>query len=242
MAAVCVLANSASAAEVTGCNTKFGPENQYSGYLVQPEGAGPFPGIVVIHEWWGINENIRAQADRLAREGYVALAVDLFGKTTTDPNEAMKMVKGLDQHKATAELVAAANYLRSLKQVRADRVGSIGWCFGGRQSLMLALADPKLAAAVIYYGSPVTDAEQLKRIKAPLLGIYGEADKSIPMEQVKEFDKALTEAGVRHEIHTYPGAGHAFANPTRSDAYKPEAASDAWKKTTAFLERYLKAK
>jgi len=237
---ILALATVSAQAEIGATHINFGPESQYTGYLVRPAGAGPFPGIIVIHEWWGINDNIRNEARKLAEAGYVALAVDLFGKTTTDSQEAMKMVQGLDQKAATAQLLAAVHYLRSHPYVNPDRIGSIGWCFGGAQSLNLAINDPKLAAAVVYYGKPVTDPEQLTRIHAAILGIYGEADQSIPMTSVREFQKALAEANVSAEFHTYPGAGHAFANPSGGERYKPDAAKDAWAKTLAFLNTRLK--
>lgn len=233
------VASGAVSADIQSSTIRFGPNNQYSGYLVKPVGDGPFPGLVVIHEWWGLNNNIKSESDKLAKAGYAALAVDLFGKSTTDPQEAMQMTQNLNQQAATTQLLAAANYLRALAYVPDDKVGSIGWCFGGRQSLMLAINDPKLAAAVIYYGQPVTDSKELAKIKARVLGIFGEADESIPMSTVNQFKLALTEAGVRHEIYTYPGAGHAFANPTRGDSYKPAAAEDAWKKTLAFFKSTL---
>lgn len=228
------------AVQVQTSTVRFGPEGRYSGYLARPVGQGPFPGLVVIHEWWGLNDNVRGEARRLAETGYAALAVDLFGKSTTDPQEAMRMSRGLDQKAANAEMLAAANYLRLQPFVRADRVGSIGWCFGGAQSLNLALNDPRLRAAVIYYGRPVTDVQELRKINAAVLGIFGEADESIPMNQVDAFQNALAQAGVEHRICTYPGAGHAFANPSRGDAYKPEAARDAWRKTLEFLDTHLK--
>jgi carboxymethylenebutenolidase len=217
----------------------FGPEAKYSGYLARPSGDGPFPAMVVIHEWWGLNDNIRNQAAKLAEAGYVALAVDLFGKSATDPQEAMKLVQGLDQSAATAQLLAATQYLRSQPFVRPDRIGSIGWCFGGAQSLNLAINDPKLAAAVIYYGKPITDPKELGKTHAAILGIYGEADESIPMDQVKAFEKALGEAKIEHEFHTYPDAGHAFANPSGGHRYKPDAAGDAWEKALVFLARII---
>lgn len=218
----------------------FGDQAKYTGYLARPAGEGPHPGVVLIHEWWGINDNIRNEAQKLAEAGYVALAVDLFGKTTTDPQQAMKMVNGLDQNAATAQMLAATEYLRSQPFVKAEKIGSLGWCFGGAQSLDLALNDPKLAAAVIYYGRPVTDPKELAKIHAAILGIYGEADQMIPMEQVHAFERALGEAKVVNEFHTYPGAGHAFANPSGGDHYKPESAANAWEKTLVFLGKYLK--
>lgn len=237
--ALAIAISGAVSAEISSSTVRFGPNDQYTGYLAKPSGDGPFPGLVVIHEWWGLNDNIRAESDKLAKAGYAALAVDLFGKSTTDPQEARKMTQNLDQQAATTQLIAAANYLRSLVYVPDDKVGSIGWCFGGKQSLLLAINDPKLATAVIYYGQPVTDPKELAKIKASVLGIFGEADESIPMSTVQKFRQALTEAGVRHEIYTYPGAGHAFANPTRGDSYKPAAAEDAWKKTLVFLDSKL---
>jgi carboxymethylenebutenolidase len=218
----------------------FGPEGKYHGYLVRPSGDGPFPAMIVVHEWWGLNDNIRNQATELAKNGYVALAVDLFGKSTTDSDEAMKQVRGLDQKAATAELLAAAEYLRSQPFVKPDRIGSIGWCFGGAQSLNLAINDPKLAAAVIYYGKPVTDPKELAKIHAAILGLWGETDDSIPIASVHEFQEVLTEAGVKNEFHTYPGAGHAFANPSGGHRYNADAAKDAWARALAFLEKHLK--
>ncbi len=237
--ALLVLAVGAEAGGITSSNVQFGPEGRYKGYLVRPTGTGPFPAVVVIHEWWGLNDNIRSEARKLAEAGYVALAVDLFGKTTSDPQEAMKQVQALDQKAATAEMLAATAFLRSQPFVKPDKVGSIGWCFGGLQSLHLALNDPKLAAAVIYYGKPITDPKELAKIRAAVLGIFGEADESIPMALVHQFVNALAEARVKHEVHTYPGAGHAFANPSGGSRYKPDAARDAWQKTLVFLGRYL---
>ena len=192
------------AAAQQGSTIAFGRQGEFHGYFVPGSAGKRLPGIVMIHEWWGLNDNIKAEADKYARLGYNVLAVDLFGKVATTPEEAMKLVQGVDQQAATAQLLAAADYLRALPSSNG-RVGSLGWCFGGGQSLTLALHDPRLNAAVIYYGHPVTDPQQLAKIKAPLLGHFGEADKSIPLAQVKDFNQALTTAGVRHTIYTYPG-------------------------------------
>jgi carboxymethylenebutenolidase len=229
-----------NSAELQGKEIKYGPNLKYSGYFVRPSGAGPFPGLIVIHEWWGLNDYVKLAADRFAKNGYAVLAVDLFGKVATKPEDAMTLVRGLNQTEATARMLSAGDYLRSQSYVIADRVGSLGWCFGGAQSLQLALNDPKLVAAVIYYGQPVADPKELSKIHAVVLGIFGEADASIPMERVQEFDQALTKVGVTHEIHTYPGAKHAFASPTHGANYMPEAAADADRKAGAFLAKYLK--
>lgn len=234
-----VLALGADAADLKGLDVTFGASNQYHGYLVKPSGDGPFPALMVIHEWWGLNDYIKNQSDMLANAGYVALAIDLFGKDTTDMNEAMKMVKSLDQQAATDQEVSAANYLRAQPFVKSDRVGGIGWCFGGAQCLNLAINDPKLRVAVIYYGPPVTDPAVLSKIRARIIGFYGEADQSIPMSRIKEFRGALKLAKVKADIITYKGAGHAFANPTRGPAYNPEAAADAWTRTLHFLDKFL---
>ncbi len=240
-ATITVLIASAGAfAQVETSTVRFGPDNRYEGYLARPAGAGPFPGMVVIHEWWGLNDNIRGEARKLAEAGYVALAVDLFGKVATEPAQAREMVANLDQQAATSEMRAAVDYLRSLPYVKKADVGSIGWCFGGRQSLLLAINDPQLAAAVVYYGQPVTSVTELRQIKASILGIFGEADESIPVAEVRKFQEALDLAGVSHQIYTYAGAPHAFANPSGGERYKPKAATDAWEKTLAFLDSHLK--
>jgi carboxymethylenebutenolidase len=228
------------AAGLRGAIVQYGPESKFSGYFVKPAGYGPFPALVMIHEWWGLNDQIKGMADKLAGDGYVVMAVDLFGKSTTDPADALRMVRGLNQLTAITNMLSATDYLRASSHVNPAKLGSIGWCFGGGQSLQLAINDPKLVCAVMYYGQPVTDADQLGKIRAAILGLFGEADQSIPMSEVDAFKTALKKAEVGFAIYTYPGAGHAFANPTRGDSYKPEAAADAWKNTTAFLAKYLK--
>lgn len=230
----------AISAGLQGQTIRYGPQDQYSGYLSLPAGTGAKPGMVMIHEWWGLNDYIRLEADKLAGEGYAVLAVDLFGKSTTDMNEAMQMVRSLNQQAATAELLTAADYVRSIPGVPDSKVGVIGWCFGGGQALTLALNDPWLAATVIYYGTPVTDLDRLRQIRSPILGFFGKEDQSIPVDKVKAFRRALSKAGVSNQIYIYPGAGHAFANPSGGERYRPEAAADAWKKTLAFLNENLK--
>ncbi|MHB9133765.1 MAG: dienelactone hydrolase family protein [Armatimonadota bacterium] len=238
VAGLCAVSLS-SAAEQMGSTISFGKQGEYHGYFVPGKGGKKLPGLVMIHEFWGLNSHIKAEADKYACAGYNVLAVDLFGKVAATRDEARKQVQELDQPAATAQLLAAADYLRARPNANG-RVGSLGWCFGGSQSLTLALNDPKLNAAVIYYGQPVTDAQQLAKITAPLLGHFGEADQSIPLTRVNDFKQALTAAGVRHTIYTYPGAAHAFANPTNTTAYNRDAAAKANKRTEAFLRKYLK--
>ncbi|NMO13831.1 dienelactone hydrolase family protein [Pyxidicoccus fallax] len=209
-------------------------------YLSLPENAqGPLPALLVIHEWWGLNEHIQAWADRLAANGYAALAVDLYGgKVATSRDEAMGLVKSVDAARAQEVLKAAHAFLQSDSRIRAERTGSIGWCFGGSWSLRTAMAIPELDAAVIYYGNPVTDVDQLSTIKAFVLGIFGTKDASIPPETVAELRQALDAAGVRHRILEFE-AEHAFANPS-GGRYDERAASTAWQETAAFLEQHLK--
>ena len=214
---------------------------EHKGYLALPAGlaaGAKAPGVVMIHEWWGLNDHIRSQADTLAREGYVVLAVDLFGgKYATTADQARGLTGGLDQAAATANLTGAVSYLRARPDV--GKVASLGWCFGGGQSLKLLQAQKDLAAGVIYYGSLESDPEKVRGLP-PILGIFGKLDQGPSPAQVQAFEQALTTADVRHEIHSYEGAGHAFANPTGGERYRPEAAADAWAKTLAFLSAHTK--
>ena len=212
-----------------------------TGYLVRPKAAkGALPGIIVIHEWWGLNENIRKTADRLAGEGYEALAVDLYGgQSATNPDDATRYMKAVmaDKDSAKDNLRQAYAYLHDHEH--ATKLGVIGWCFGGGWSLQTALLFPdKLDAAVMYYGQPVTDVAALKTLKMPLIGFFGEKDMGITVADVTAFQDALKQAGVDAEIHEYPDAGHAFANPSGKN-YQEAAAKDAWERTVKFFAAHL---
>ncbi|HEX5340533.1 MAG TPA: dienelactone hydrolase family protein [Gammaproteobacteria bacterium] len=212
------------------------------GYLARPKHArGPLPGIIVIHEWWGLNDNIRHMADRLAGEGYAALAVDLYGgHAATTSAEAQRLMKSVFGDTAAAEsnLRQAYAYLHDAEH--APRIGVIGWCFGGGWSLQTALMLPdKIDATVMYYGRPVDDVAALSKLKMPLIGFFGEEDHGITVKDVQTFQQALKQAGVKAEIHEYPHAGHAFANPSGKN-YQADAARDAWRRTVNFLAQYLK--
>jgi carboxymethylenebutenolidase len=203
-----------------------------------------FPAVVMIHEWWGLNDNIKNMADELAEQGYIVLAADMYnGQVATTPDQAMQLSGAVRENpsEAISNLQAAVRYLGSLENVNASRIGSLGWCFGGGQSLQLALnteAEHPLAATVIYYGNLVTDAEELAQIQWPVLGIFGDQDESIPVADVNTFEQALNSTGVPNEIYVYQGVGHAFANPS-GDNYAPVETSDAWQKTLEFLKRNL---
>jgi carboxymethylenebutenolidase len=215
---------------------------QVKGYLVRPSAAkGALPGIIVIHEWWGLNDNIRKTADRLAGEGYEALAVDLYGgQSATNPDDATKYMKAVmaDKDSAKDNLRQAYAYLHDHEH--ATKLGVIGWCFGGGWSLQTALLFPdKLDAAVMYYGQPVTDVATLKTLKMPLIGFFGEKDQGITVADVTAFQDALKQAGVDAEIHEYPDAGHAFANSSGKN-YQAAAATDSWDRTVKFFKEHLK--
>lgn len=229
---------------VTGAEVVYGEVDgvQATGYLSMPEGADPatLPALVVIHEWWGLNDNIRKMTDRLAGEGYVALAVDLYGGQNADtPDGAKKLMMSAMSapEKANANLGQAIAFLEGKK---TDKLGVIGWCFGGGWSLQTAIAAPdKIDAAVIYYGRVGVEKEQLSKINAPILGVFGSEDQGIPVDSVKTFEANLKELGKSADITIYEGANHAFANPSGTH-YEPEAAASAWEKTTAFFAANLK--
>ncbi len=230
----------AYAAEGKPVSYKSGDET-VQGMLYAPAGKGPFPALIVIHEWWGLNDWVKEQASKLADQGYVALAVDLYrGKVATTPEEAHELMRGVPEDRAKRDLHAAFDFLKSQKNVKADRIGSIGWCMGGGYSLDVALQEPTLAAAVINYGHLATDPESLKKINAAILGIFGGQDKGIPVEDVKKFEQTLKQLGKKIEIKIYPDAGHAFENPNNKAGYRAEDAADAWRITLDFLQRTLK--
>jgi carboxymethylenebutenolidase len=216
---------------------------QAQGVLVTPEGKGPFPAVVVIQEWWGLNDWVKEQARALAKEGYAALAVDLYrGKVAAQQEDAHQLMMGLSPDRALRDLRGAVAFLQARPDVRKERIGSIGWCMGGRYSLALATAEPALAAAVAYYGAPPTDAAAIAAIRAPVMGHFGAEDKGPSPDQVKAFEEAMKKAGKTADIKVYPGAGHAFANVNNPwGGYRKEAAEDAWARTKAFFARHLKA-
>lgn len=212
------------------------------GILYTPAGAhGKLPALVVIHEWWGLNDWVKEQASKLADQGYVALAIDLYrGKVATTPEEAHEIMRGVPDDRAARDLLAAANFLRSQPNVDANRVGDIGWCMGGGYALDLALTDPKLKVAVINYGHLATDPANLAKIHAAVLGIFGGLDRGIPADSVRAFEQGLKKQGKTVEIKIYDDAGHAFENPNNKEGYKAQDAADARQRTTAFLEKNLK--
>lgn len=216
---------------------------QISGYLARPTNAdGPMPALIVIHEWWGLNDNIQTMTRRLASEGYIALAVDLYqDKTAGSSDRARALMEQAMTEQARLEDNLRQAFLYLDLMPNTDRIGSIGWCFGGGWSLRTALLLPQeLDAAVIYYGHLITDTERLEPLSMPILGHFGSEDSSIPPAEVRRFEQALIELDKPNEIYLYEGAGHAFANPSGT-RYEPQAAQRAWRRTLDFLGRTLES-
>ena len=219
---------------------KSGDETVH-GVLFTPKGKGPFPALVVIHEWWGLVPWVKEQAAKLSDQGYVTLAVDLYrGKATDSPEVAHELMRGLPEDRANRDLLAAVQYLKSLKNVNPAKIGSIGWCMGGGYSLDLAIADPTLAADVINYGHLATDPARLQQIHAPILGLFGAKDNGIPPADVRKFEQDLKQMGKKIDVTIYPDAGHAFENPNNKAGYRAGDAADAWNRTVEFLAATLK--
>src|SRR6185437_6254340 len=196
------------------------------GIVYTPDGKRPFPALVVIHGWWVLNDWVKEQASRLADEGYVTLAVDLYrGKVATTPDEAHEIMRGVPEDRAKRDLHAAFNFLQSQPDVKKNRIGAIGWCMGGGYSLDVALEEPDLAADVINYGHLATDPAALKKINAPILGLFGAQDRGITPDDVKKFEEQLKQLGKKVDVTIYPDAGHAFENPNNKDGYRPQDAA-----------------
>lgn len=209
--------------------------------MYTPKGKGPFPALIVIHEWWGLNDWVKDQASKLADHGYATLAIDLYrGKVAITRDEAHEIMRGVPEDRAGRDLRAAFDYLALQPNIDKSRIGSIGWCMGGGYSLKLALTEPRLKAAVIKYGRLATEPEDLKKINASVLGVFGAKDRGIPVEDVKKFEAQLKSMGKKVEIQIYPDAGHAFENPNNKEGYREADANDSWIKTLAWLDQNLK--
>lgn len=213
-----------------------------TGYLALPTGDGTHPGVIVIHEWWGLNDWVKQQSDSLAKLGYVTFAVDLYkGRVAHDAETAHQLVSGLAEDEALVILRAGVDFLRARSDVRAHAIGSIGWCMGGKYSIRLAAVDPGIRASVMYYGAPITDQAVIRGIQAAVLGNFGAEDRGPSPDQVKAFETALKTAKKKVDFKVYPNAGHAFANVNNPwGGYRESAAKDAWKRTVAFFDRELK--
>ncbi len=240
LSAILLITSSLFGTESKTVTYKSGDET-VSGVLYTPQGKGPFPALIVIHEWWGLNDWVKDQASKLADQGYEALAIDLYrGKVATTPDEAHQIMRGVPEDRAKRDLHAAFEFLAAQSNVKKDRIGAIGWCMGGGYALDVALQEPALAADIINYGHLATDPEALKKINAPILGIFGGQDKGITPEDVHKFDTAMKQLGKKIEVKIYDDAGHAFENPNNKQGYREADAADAWKRTVDFLADALK--
>lgn len=212
----------------------------YGHFVFPSDMVEPLPALIVIHEWWGLNDGVRAMADRLAGEGYIVLAVDLFnGRTATSPSEARKLMLEVleNPQPANDNILQAYDFVKTT--AGAPRIGVLGWCFGGGWALNATMLLPRaLDAAVIYYGQVTDDQEKLGPVDVPILGLFGEDDRGIPVESARSFEDALQKLGKNHEVVIYPGVGHAFANPS-GNTYDAKTAQMAWDKTLSFLDHHL---
>ena len=211
------------------------------GFLATPEKPGRYPGLIVVHEWWGLNDWVKEQTVKLASQGFVALAVDLYrGKVAADASEAHELSRGLPDDRAILDLMSGIVYLTTRNDVERGRVGTIGWCMGGAYAVQLAMHVPRLGACVVNYGALPTDPNDLQNIGAPFLGNFGADDRGITPADVQAFQKSMETLGRQVDIKIYDGAGHAFENPNNKDGYRPQAAEDAWNRTIAFLNKSLR--
>ena len=211
------------------------------GLLYLPAGTGQHPAIIVIHEWWGLNDWIKQQASELAGQGYVTLAVDLYrGQVATDPETAHELMRGLPQDRGVHDLVAAVHFLEQRNEVDRQRIGAVGWCMGGGYAALLAVADPDLRAVAINYGSLPTDPTALRKIHAAVLGNFGALDRGITPADVHGFADAMRAMGKPVDVKVYPDAGHAFENPNNQGGYRPQDAQDAQQRMRDFFARTLK--
>jgi carboxymethylenebutenolidase len=210
------------------------------GVLYLPQGPGPHPALIVIHEWWGLNDWIKQEAAGYAAKGYVTLAIDLYrGKVAATPDLAHELSRGLPQDQGVRDLSAALTWLQNRKDVKPDRIGAVGWCMGGGYALQLAIASPALRAVAVNYGSLATDKAALAQIHAAVLGNFGGQDRGIPPNAVHAFEAAMQSLGKPVDAKIYPQAGHAFENPNNQTGYRPDDAADALARIDRFFAEKL---
>lgn len=212
----------------------------YGHFVFPTDMVEPLPAVIIIHEWWGLNETVTATADRIAAQGYIVLAVDLFGgETTSDVGEARRLMLRVVQDQDAAEDNIRQAYEFVAEAAGAPRVAALGWGLGGSWALNTAIRMPgELDAAVMFYGQVSDEASTLESIDAPLLGFFGDEDRTIKTADVRAFKQTLDELGKDAEITIYPGAGHGFANPAGRN-YDAALTRQSWERTLEFLAESL---
>ncbi|MCH8088127.1 MAG: dienelactone hydrolase family protein [Chloroflexi bacterium] len=224
-----------------------------AGYLARPSSGGPHPGLIVLQEWWGLDGHIKDLTDRFAREGYAALAVDMYSfagnKVTLDADEAAKLMESLRHDTAMSYLNAGVDYLASADFARGDRIGVVGFCMGGGHSLLMSCLNKEIKAAVAFYGlivndqptenNPVNPIDLVPQMSCPLLFVHAGLDEWITLDHADRLRDAMKRSNKEGEVKSYPNAPHAFFNDTKPDIYRQEEAQDAWRRTLAFLRRHL---
>lgn len=209
-------------------------------YFSLPAGEGPFPTIILIHEKWGLNDWIRNNADVFVNKGYAALAIDLYrGKTTANSVLADTMMSQIPLDRAIRDLRSAFAFLEKNPKVNKDNIGIIGWGMGGGLALQATTYLTKLKAASVNYAALITDPAIIKKISCPVLGIFGETDRGLPVMDVQNFEKSLKEAKKENKIIIYRNVGHAFMNRNNKDGYNPDITERAWREIFVFLDRHL---
>ena len=231
----------ATAQTVDTSRVHLGPaEGGTEAFVAWPAGKAAAPGVVVVHEWWGLNAQIREVAKRLAREGYVAIVPDLYhGKVTSDAEQAHVLLRGLEDPVALSELSAAVTWLKAERRTAKRKVGTVGFCMGGSLAQALALQNAAVSATVMFYGSPVTEARALARLRGPLQAHFGQEDDGIPVAKAEALRAALLAAGKPGEVFVYAGAGHAFMHDTRP-SYHADASRLGWARMLGFFQKNLK--
>ncbi len=210
------------------------------GYLAVP-GSGSGPGTIVLQEWWGLEDHIKDVCDRLAGEGFLALAPDLYrGETTEQPDEAEQKMMAMSIEQTEKDMRGAVQYLTAHEGFRGEGVGSVGFCLGGGLSVWAAASNPEVRATVTYYYVMPHGKPDFSNVRGPVLGHFGTADEFVPVDDAKSLEQEMSDAGVDVEFEFYEGAGHAFFNDTnRLGTYDPEAARQSWGRTTSFLQEQL---
>jgi carboxymethylenebutenolidase len=210
-----------------------------TGYLSRPQ-SEKGPGVIVIQEWWGLVDHVKEIADRFAREGFVALAPDLYhGKTTKSPDEAGKLLMALNIDRAEKDLRGAIQFVLRQEGITSAKVGTVGFCMGGQLSLYAACANADVGACVNFYGVHPNVHPKTGNLQAPVLGFFAERDGSVPPEAVRKLEDELKRAGKQPEFHIYPGASHAFFNDTRPEVYNATYAKQSWERMLEFFRKHL---